>query len=146
MMSKYQWQGELVKVEFGNCIVRENKENPLCWYNYECHPNANGLACIPAIKITTKDGDSFMLANHFGIGIHKLRNGGWPNYRHFSLDGKFSTKPRLKYTEFNLEGFERYEAERNKWQQKNYPEEWKKLQAIRSAFNRQLGNNSFLKG
>jgi hypothetical protein len=128
---KYQWQGEKIKVRFGNCIVTEKKDRPLYWWNYECHPE--GKACIPAIEITTQHGNTFMIANHFGIGVHKLINGGWPNYTHFSLEGKFSTKPQLKYSEFDLDGYSHYEADREIWQAINYPEEYRKMKAIREA-------------
>ena len=128
-MSKYQWQGEPVKVVFGNCMVKADKDMPLWWYNFECYPD--GIACIPAIKITTKHGGEFILANHFGIGVHKLLNGGWPNYTHFSLDGKFSTKPQLRLVEFDEEGYADHEARRDKWQQENYPEEYSKMKALK---------------
>lgn len=127
-MGKYQWQGEPVKIKYGSCIVKENKEKPLFWYNYECYPD--GLACVPCIEVTTKDGYTFMIANHFGIGIHKLINGGWPSHQHFSVEGKFSTKPQLRYSEFDLESFEEHEAARNNWQKKHYPKEWEKKQAL----------------
>lgn len=130
-MSKYKWQGEPVKVEIGNCAVRTNEEKPLWWYNFECYPS--GKAFLPAIRITTKDGDSFMIANHFGIGVHKLINGGWPNYTHFSIDGSFSTGIIARITEFDLEGYKAHEAERVKWQQENYPEYWAKLQCLRDS-------------
>ena len=96
---KYKWQGEPVKVTFGNCIVIENKEKPLWWWNYECNEGSaslDGKAVIPSLKIKTKEGNEFMIANHFGIGIHKLLNGGWPSHAHFSVDGEFDTKISLK--------------------------------------------------
>ena len=135
-MGKYQWQGENIKIKFGNCIVEENKEKPLYWYNYECSLQHDGKACIPAIQITTKEGQVFVIANHFGIGVHKLINGGWPNYTHFSLNGKFSTNPQLRYGEFDLDNYSVYEAEREKWQKKTSPEEYKKILALRKMIQR----------
>jgi len=130
---KYQWQGEKIKVIFGNCIVRQNKEKPLYWYNFECYPE--GLACIPAIKIIPQSekliGTPFVIANHYGIGVYKLLNGGWPNYTHFSLDGEFSTKPRLKITEFDPGLYAIYESEREEFFKEHHPEEWKAIQPLR---------------
>lgn len=134
MKAKYQWHGEPVKVKFGNCIVKENKDKPLYWYNFECYPE--GKACIPALKVTTKNGQSFMISNHFGIGVYKLLKGGWPDTSHFSLDGKFNTKPQLKITEFDPDGYANYEAEREKWQNEHYPEEYKKILSLRKMGRR----------
>lgn len=136
-MNKYQWQGEAVKIKFGNCIIERNKEKPLYWYNYECHLQHGEKACIPVIQITTKDNQVFIIANHFGIGVHKLINGGWPNYTHFSLNGKFSTKPQLKYAEFDLDNYSVYEAEREKWQKKTCPDEYNKMLQLRKIINKQ---------
>lgn len=134
-MGKYQWQGEKIKVKFGNCIVERNKEKPLYWYNYECFLQYDDKACIPAIQITYND-RVFIIANHYGIGVHKLINGGWPNYTHFSLDGIFSTNPQLKYSKFDLDGYSKYEAEREKWQKKTSPEEYKKILALRDMISK----------
>ena len=130
MKANYQWHGESVRVRFGNCIVKENKEKPLYWYNYECYPE--GKACIPVIEVTTKGGQVFMISNHFGIGVYKLLKGGWPDTSHFSVEGEFSTKPQLKITEFDPEGYAAYEAEREKWQAENYPEEYEKVSHLRN--------------
>jgi len=129
--NKYFWQGEPVKVEFGNCIVKKNKEKPLWWYNYECSLEPMyEKACIPAIRITASWGEPFVISNHCGIGVYKLMKGGWPDSTHFSLDGKFSTKPQLKITEFDLEAFQQHEAERRKWQIETYPEEMAKIKGL----------------
>ena len=74
---KYFWQGKSVKVQFGYCKVQENKERPLWWYNYECFlSKSKKCTIIEAIKIEGKE--PFVIANHFGIGVYKLMNGGWP--------------------------------------------------------------------
>jgi len=136
-MGKYQWQGENIKVKFGNCIVKRNKEKPIYWYNYECFLQYGDKACIPAIQITYKKERVFMIANHFGIGVHKLINGGWPNYTHFSLDGIFSTNPQLKYAEFDLDGYSEYEAKREKWRQKTFPKEYEKILQLRAIMTKE---------
>lgn len=133
MKNKYKWHGKPVKTTFGNCIVRTDKDRPLCWYNYECAEN--GMACIPAIRVETKEGQSFTIANHFGIGVYKLMKGGWPDCTHFSLEGEFSTIPQLKISEFDADGYAQHEAERNKWQERHFPEEYKKMRAILEIAN-----------
>jgi len=134
MKSNYQWHGESVKTLFGYSYVKENVDKPLCWYNYECdliHPK--GHAVIGAIKITTKDNEEFVIANHFGIGINKLLKGGWPNATHFSLPlESFRKDKHFIIKEFDLDGYSEYEANREKWQEINYPEEYKKLKELMS--------------
>lgn len=148
-MGKFKWQGETVKVEFGQCRVVENKENPLYWYNYNvANSNSGAYALISAIKITTKCGQEFCILNENGYGLHKLRNGGWPNYGHASLPlGTFETieplpwkmKLTLENEKFNLEGYEELESKRRNWQKKNFPKEFeeseKLLQSIRARRN-----------
>lgn len=144
---KYQWHGEGVKTEFGYCLVSENKDKPLWWYNFECNWDDYNLcdrrysddkiAHIPAIKITYDD-QVFCIANHFGIGVHKLINGGWPSHRHFSLpvegfNDSLTIPEKQMYCpkQFDLEGFEAHESERKKWQKRTYPIEFEKLEAMR---------------
>lgn len=154
MKSRYQWQGEPVKVKFGYVHQEENEEKPMYWYNFECYNNeeldgsfkenhfvlTNGkkFALIPTIKVMYGDDKSFLLANHFGIGVHKLLKGGWPNCSHFSVDGKFneSDQPYYKITKFNIDEYERYENARRVWQKKNYPTEFERLDQLRKGFLR----------
>ena len=151
MKNKYQWQGTPCEVIFGYVLQHESIEKPLYWYNFECYNrqqpddsfkedrmvSANGLhyACIPAVKVTQGQ-QSFLLANHCGIGFHKLINGGWPNYSHFSLNGKFeeSNAPYFAFKKFNLEDYEHHESERNNWQRRTYAQEYAKLKEIRDNF------------
>lgn len=147
-MAKYKWQGEPVKVEFGYCEVTENKEKPLFWYNFECNwdthtdnqiRSANPVksAIVPAIKVTYQDRE-FCIANHFAIGAHKLKNGGWPNYTHFSLPKETFSKAVYKteglvfcLRRFDLEGYEKHEAKRRKWQKANFPQEFEKIATLK---------------
>lgn len=135
-MSKYKWQGEPVKAEFGHSYVDFNEEKPLYWYNYECLGATRG-ACIPSIKITSKDGEVFYISNHYGIGAHKLSKGGWPNMPHFGIPNtaKFEEdkRPPFGLRTLDLEGFEAYEQERKTWQSLKYPEEYKRVQALRDS-------------
>ncbi len=126
-MKKYQWQGKDVKVKFGFCTPKENYDKPLWWSNYEtvCLKEA-----IPALMIN----DDFVISNHFGIGVYKLLQGGWPNCSHFSLpkdefmqDGSHC----FRITEFDLDGYSERESKRNKWFKANYPEEHEKMEALR---------------
>lgn len=135
MKRNYKWQGEPVKVKFGCSVVKYNKEKPMYWYNYECSLNAPSMtAIIPTVKVITPN-DSFVISNHYGIGVYKLLKGGWPNCTHFSVDDdSFTENRRYMISRFNDEGYAIHEAERRKWQKETYPEEYRKLEAIRSCF------------
>jgi len=121
---KYFWQGKPVKVQFGYCKVQENKERPLWWYNYECFlSKSKKCTIIEAIKIEGKE--PFVIANHFGIGVYKLMNGGWPNCEHYSLSlGTFSPcEPTKQNLILNYEGFSDHERGRIKWFFEKYPKQ-----------------------
>lgn len=134
-MKKYAWQGEPIKVDFGHCTVKLNKEKPLWWYNFDCSSSDTyGISIIPAIKITTSFGNEFCIANHFGIGHHKLIHGGWPNYTHYSLDMfsfEVSKKPEWRIIKFDLEGYENWYTLRQKWEKENFPEEFNRMENFR---------------
>jgi hypothetical protein len=136
--SVYQWQGEPVKVVFGYCEVFTNKEKLLYWYNYECDISKlfKGKALIPAIKIISNDNDySFVIANHYGIGISKLKKGGWPNHTHFSLDNNLfveDTHRAFNIRKFDFEQYSEYETNRENWQKENFPEEYNKIRSLRN--------------
>lgn len=155
MKSKYFWQGEPVLVDFGAVYIEENIEKPLFWYNYECNWDVNlnkpkygeqKGAMIPAIKIYSFQGDELLIiSNHFGVGANKLLKGGWPNHTHFSFSDnvKFESRENLpsytlqkafKITEFDEEGYSKYEEGRKKWQKENFPEEFEKLERLKKAF------------
>lgn len=154
MKANYQWQGEPVSVRFGFVNQQENSEKPMYWYNFECYNkeeidgsfkddhfvknNGKHFSLIPAIEVKSQDGYTFILANHYGIGISKLLKGGWPNHTHFSLDGDFNedNAPYFAFKEFDLEGYEKHESERNKWQKKNYPAEFEKMQRLRNLIRK----------
>jgi hypothetical protein len=146
----YQWQGTPCEVKFGYVIQEENIENPLYWYNFECctKQNMDGgfvpdhnvsssgkhLAVIPALQVS-QGGQTFMIANHHGIGVSKLEKGGWPNHTHFSLRGTFHENSTSFYAikELDLEAFQNHESERNKWLKANYPKEYERLENLRNS-------------
>lgn len=140
-MSKYFWRGEPVTVRFGLVKVEENKEKPLYWYNYEVAVDnpASKFSFVDAIEITTKD-SVFCIANHFGVGVYKLLQGGWPNVSHFSLPGgsMFLEQKGFEefHSEFNLIGYEKYERLRRRWQAKHFPEEFNKNERLRKLFKK----------
>jgi len=152
MSAKYQWQGEPVTVRFGYVNQHENASKPMYWYNFECYTkeeidgsfkddhmvknNGNHFALIPAVEVTSETGYTFLLANHYGIGVSKLLKGGWPNHAHFSLDGDFSeSKARyFAFRKFDLDGYEKHESERRNWQRKNYPIEFARMEQLRNSF------------
>lgn len=135
------WQGEPVDVEFVECLVSRKKEKPMFWYNYECREL--GRALIPAVRVTTKAGYSFLLSNHYGIAIHKLINGGWPTHIHFGLDGAKaeSSSGLMDYEEFLLEAYEEHEKNRSEWQKKNFPDLYERKEAILSIAKRRYFTN-----
>jgi hypothetical protein len=142
-MENYQWQGEKVKVRFGLTKVKTNKEKPLYWYNYEISLEETimqGKCLISSIEVEASYGSKFIIANHFGIGVHKLLNGGYPNIGHFSFDddAKFSEhKEFKKYNgQFELEEYEEHEANRRKWQRENYPIEFAKSERLVKLINK----------
>lgn len=139
---KYFWQGEPIKTDFGFVIVNEAVDKPLYWYNYEVLNNIT----IPAIKCTAKDGYEFIIANHHGIGAHKLMNGGWPSHTHFSLpnDAKFEGKEELGVfrvdfyiNKFDELAYSKHESDRNNWQRLRYPAEFQKRLEFMEAFKNQ---------
>ena len=130
----YKWHGEDVKVKFGFCIAKQNKEKHLYWYNYECLSNNGELNFIPSIQITSKDGKVWTIANHFGIGVYKLEMGGWPNCTHFSLENEwFSNNWNMTIRKFDLDGYSEYESNRDKWRKENYTKEYNELEAFRKS-------------
>lgn len=142
MNTQYQWHGEPVSVEFGFCMVTKNEEKPMYWYNYLVSISPEGkFATIPAIKITTKDGYSFCIANHHAYGIHKLIEGGWPNHGHSSLPlESFTEDNGWKFTEFDEKGLIAFQKAQDKWQEKNFPELHKKMEAAKKIANRSFFN------
>ena len=135
---KYQWQGEPVRVEFGLCKVKANKNKPLWWYNYECELNAPALqAILPAVRITMPSEEQFCIANHYGVGVHKLLLGGWPDCAHFSLPLEAFEPSRKKFyqwKDFDEFEYSKHEAKRRQWRKENYPEEFEKVEALRQEF------------
>lgn len=141
----YSWHGEPVKTEFGQVIVRENADRPLFWYNYEANMDVDGLAIIEAVKVTTSDGHTFLISNHFGIGNNKLKKGGWPDQQHFSFnendivsftnESEFSSLGKLGHTnKFDEVAFSEHEAKRLKWQSVTHPEAFAEMQKMRDHF------------
>lgn len=144
-MSKYQWQGIGVKAEFGSTFINVNKKRPLWWSNFECSVDTIGRVVIPVVLITIKGKDSFMIANHYGIGKHKLINGGLSSYRHFivkSDDIDWIPDYRYSYDDFDEEAFNQHEASRNKWQQENYPKQYRETKALKRLIKRRVGVKS----
>lgn len=130
-----KWHGEPVLIEYGTCIVKRNTEKPLWWYNYEVamSRDASEQACIEAIRILPNYGPPFAIANHFGIGEHKLDHGGWPTHVHHSLPVetfKKSSTPII-HGKLNEPEYAAHEAARDAWMKREHPEEYNKLDGLR---------------
>ena len=133
-----KWQGEKIKATPVIVAVRQNVEKPLCWYNYEVHKYitensyATDRALLEGILIEYKD-QKFCISNHLGVGINKLRKGGWPNHAHYSLPIENIVEdsyPISISTSFNLDDFLDHEAQRTKWMKDNFPIEYEKHRAL----------------
>ena len=137
---KYFWQGEPVKTEFGYCTVHENKDKPLWWYNYYC--KEDGYAHLEAVRITTKSGETFCISNIHGYGVHKLINGGWPNYGHAGLPDEGFEMYKTRYPkEFDHEAWSKEEGDRHKWQEVNFPKEFERSENLsRLISNSKISN------
>jgi len=154
----YQWQGTPCEVKFGYVVQSENKEKPLYWYNFECYTseqldgtfkhdhfvkdNGDHFALIPAVQVS-QGKSTFILANHYGIAVAKLEKGGWPNHTHFSLDGEFhdSNANYDAIKEFDLEGYEKHESNRRKWQKENHPKEFGDMERFRESMRNTIKFN-----
>lgn len=145
-MVKFEWQGEPVKIEFGHCKVTKDEKHNLYWYNYDCDiTNGHETAFIDAVKVTTRNGEEFCISNQNAYGVHKLRNGGWPNCGHASLplEGFETNEPMgwkmrswFENKEFDLVGYEKQESDRRNWQKKNFPIEFEKSDKIVRAMRK----------
>lgn len=133
-----KWQGKNVKVEALELKVREVKDKPLYWSNFDVEQQrsinlGHDYAIIEALKIWYSD-KPFYISNHFGIGIRKLRKGGWPGHTHFGFNGNFEeyrTNSQFFPTiNFCLKDYEYQEALRREWRKKNYPEEFEKNERL----------------
>lgn len=138
----YEWQGEPVNVEFGVAKVTPCKERKLTWYNYNCYTDGdeNNMACIDAIKVTTKDNYSFVISNQFGEGVNKLTNGGWPNIGHASLPLESFTHEYDSFINFNYSYNEadhkEYLDKHRAWMKERYPEDMKFLEGLESIISK----------
>lgn len=143
-MSRYKWNGKGVKIEHVQVTVKENKKKPLTWYNFECLTNrdTNGKHTFPAIVITTRKGNKFIISNHYATGINKCRKGGLQGQYHGGFDFEDVTKvlqmghakwcPLVdRCIMFNEQAYSSNESDRREWQKENYPEEFEKAEALR---------------
>lgn len=129
----YKWQGIPVKVKFGTVRVTEMPGKPLYWYNYEVL--GLGIKNLPAVQIEYQESKGapkqiFCIANHFGIGVRKLEDGGYPNLTHLSLPNDFTeysadewATEKFKALTEDMPAFREHEKARDKWQAKKYPVE-----------------------
>lgn len=136
---KLKWQGEEAKVEHRTLKVSENKEKPLWWSNYEVYlyQDTRDYCYLEALKITTKDGYTFYISNHHGIGIRKLRKGGWPEQAHFSFHCAEEVDANIyETTSYCGKDYEEHERDRRKWQLENYPKEFEQSERLRKLLIR----------
>ena len=131
-MQQYKWQGEVVQITFGYSEVNYNEKRALWWSNYECSKQQDKIAIIPSVRVMYRD-KSFVIANHFGVAVQKLTQGGWPQYTHFSLsDAPFTSTQNSVYNikKFDEKKYAVHEQARSKWQQKNFPQQYNQMQQL----------------
>lgn len=134
-MIKPKWHGKPVKVEFGFCHVRTNKDAPGYWFNYECQET--GSAQIEAIKVSTDDGQEFCISNHHGVGVYKLQRGGWPDAAHYSLPVMFFVRNHtMEPTPFDMFEWIDHEKRRDKWLMENHFSVWQGKQKLLDAIKK----------
>lgn len=122
------WQGVPVQVKYGYCIVEPDKEKPLYWWNYHCRET--GICKLAAICVNC-DGYVFCIYNGHGIGWFKLSKGGWPDEGHSHLPvDTFTEDNSYEITEYDRLSFQRELYYTHKWRKENYPEEYKRVEAL----------------
>lgn len=132
----HRWQGEPVEPEYGWFHAKPNIRKPLSWYNYECSLESNahdGSTAIEAIRFEY-NGKLMVISNHFGIGIHKLKHGGWPTHQHFSFgEGRFMVgSPNLfHYRKLDEKAFAEHEAKRERWMKEVDPIGYERIIELR---------------
>lgn len=141
----FLWNGEKIEsARFGYVVQPPNKEKPLYWYNWEVEKQKAleiEPCMIPAIEITTKDGDPFIIANIGGIGVYKLEAGGMWTHQHLSLDGEFTEDENFAVYEYSQADFAIYHKGLENWQKAKDPQAWERLEALRSSYDKNyLGN------
>lgn len=143
-MSKYKWQGDPVEVEFGNFHALPS-DRRLMWYNFEIESEPNmskdGSLAIPALRFTY-NGEEHIIANHFGIGVHKLKHGGWPSHQHFSFGkGRFiAGDDYLHCKRLREKEFAQHEAKRESWMRGTDPDGYARIQELREAARKLRAN------
>lgn len=136
--SKYQWQGEPVEVEFGYASVELQKDKAFYWSNYECSISSiSGRAVIPAVRVIPFKSDKepnepFLIANHFGIGVVKLRSGGWPDMPHHSFPAgtHFEEGKEGRITHFKVLDYNAHEDKRDEYRRQLNPKMYEQMKAV----------------
>jgi len=139
----YFWNGRPVEIEHVWVLIKEVKDKPLYWYNYDCSTSVNGKANFPAIEITTKEGAKFIIDNSFGLGINKCRKGGmWTNaHRGFNEDSivevyrEGHNRFNGKNIQFSEKQYLQDNEDRRRWQKHYYPEEFEWSEELRLAID-----------
>lgn len=129
----YKWHGEPVTVKFGYFMPQTVKEKPLFWYNFEADTAPE--TPIPAVRVTTKSNESFVISNHCGIGVKKLMGGGWPDQQSFHVPKEWFVPDdgeRFTIVEFDGAMLAVQENRRRAWQERMHPDEFRQMEALRA--------------
>jgi len=141
MKGKYSWNGRPVTIEHVWVLIKEVKDKPLYWYNYDCSTSVNGEALFPALEITTQEDAKFIIDNSFGLGINKCRKGGMWTSAHRGFDDESIVEVYReghkrfgsKNIQFSEEQYLKDNEDRNRWQKYYYPEEFERSEQLRIA-------------
>ncbi len=139
-MSKYQWQGQNVTVKHGYASIKKS-EAPLMWWNYEVSLSSiSKTAIVPAIQVTVpawqdEQEQVFIIANHHGVGEHKIKSGGHPNFAHYDVpDNAYFEEGIIgKIKKFSLDKYLQHEENRRQWQLKTHPKDMAKFAKLHNS-------------
>jgi hypothetical protein len=87
-----------------------------------------------AVKVSYKD-YSFLIDNADGSGLKKIAARGGPDSYHASIEANEFIRdlPESEWQQFDKFKFDRYRFLSDAWQKEKYPEEYKKIQALKEG-------------
>lgn len=128
-MKKGYWQGEEVNYEVIELIVEDDLEYPLFWARVFVGDKRQ------AVRVTTKDGYSWVMDNEYGEALLKIYSGGWPDKSHATIKNykQINTidDPNEWRTEIDIEKKRHETYLIREFQKRNNPEEFEKAQRLR---------------
>lgn len=104
------------------------------WVNRVCFERRQG------ILITTMNGHKFLIDNKFGDGFCKIASGGVPQFGHKSVENYDIENYNIPADKINIrldaKGLKKEHEEHMNWMKENFPEEYKKTEALLKMLKR----------